>query len=77
MPAGIIRDKSDLDTPLAEGIEGFNRSRKRLVPAIQHAIHVHRHMFDHLHTLPCVPRFAASIYGHALYACREGATLYL
>ena len=34
MPAGIIRDKSDLDTPLAEGIEGLNRSRKRLVPAI-------------------------------------------
>src|SRR5215510_1386846 len=65
MPAGIIRDKSHLHTPLAESIEGLNRSRKRLVTTIQHAIHVHRHMFDHLHTLPCVPRFAASIYRHA------------
>src|SRR5262245_11026042 len=65
MPAGIIRDKSHLHTLLAEGIEGLNCSRKRLVPTIQHTIHVHRHMFDHLHTLPCVPRFAASIYGHA------------
>src|SRR5262245_31224266 len=65
MPAGIIRDKSDLDTPLTEGIEGLNRSRKWLVPTIQHTIHVHCHMFEHLHTLPCVARFATSICGCA------------
>jgi hypothetical protein len=60
MPAGIIRDKRDLHTPLTEGVEGLNRSRKRLVSTIQHAIHIHRYMCEHLHTLPCVSQLVAS-----------------
>src|SRR5215831_3576318 len=52
MSAGIVSDKGNLHTPLSEGVEGLDRSRERLVPAVQYPIHIHCYMCDHRPT-PC------------------------
>ena len=74
MPAGVIGNKRDFHTPLTEGVEGLNRSRKWLVSTIQHTIHIHRYMCEHLRTLPCVSQFVASTSGHFSASGMEGAT---
>src|SRR5438105_3954591 len=74
MPAGIVRDKGHLHTTLAEGVERLDSSREQLVPAIQDPIHIHRHMCEHLHTLPSIPPFASFIV-ETLLASAEQALL--
>src|SRR5215471_2945551 len=71
MSAGIVSDKGNLHTPLSEGVEGLDRSRERLVPAVQYPIHIHGHMCDHLPILPWVPQST----GHSSTSAGPGLTL--